>query len=90
LAVCGAFIAEFPWAGQRTILPQRASSHRAAKMDACVRGGALFGPTDRVGLELWANAAEAKVEGLEGVAANGNGGRGYLLDQMGERCGINP
>ena len=53
--------------------------------DAYVRTDALFGPTDRFGLEVWANAAEASVKGLKGIVANGNGARGYVLGQSGNR-----
>jgi hypothetical protein len=53
--------------------------------DAYTRNGALFGATDRFGFEAWAQAAEASVTGLKGVAANGNGGRGYVLGQSGAR-----
>ena len=55
------------------------------KNDAYVRTGALFGPTGRFGLEVWVNAAEASVKGLQGVVANGNGARGYVLGQSGNR-----
>ena len=55
------------------------------KNDAYVRTGALFGLTDRFGLEVWVNAAEASVKGLKGVVANGNGARGYVLGQSGSR-----
>jgi hypothetical protein len=53
--------------------------------DAYVRAGAMFGPTDRFGLETWVNAGEASVKGLKGVVANGNGARGYVLGQSGNR-----
>jgi hypothetical protein len=53
--------------------------------DAYTRDGALFGATDRFGLEVWANAAEASVHGLKGTVANGNGARGYILGQSGAR-----
>ena len=55
------------------------------KNDAYVRAGVLFGPTDRFGLEVWVNAAEASSQGLTGVVANGNGARGYVLGQSGNR-----
>lgn len=53
--------------------------------DAYVRAGALFGPADRFGLEVWVNASEASAKGLHGVVANGNGARGYVLGQMDNR-----
>lgn len=55
------------------------------KNDAYVRTGALFGLTDRFGMEVWVNAAEASVKGLKGVVANGDGARGYVLGQSGDR-----
>ncbi|MCX6931054.1 MAG: LamG domain-containing protein [Verrucomicrobia bacterium] len=55
------------------------------KHDAYVRTGALFDITDRFGLEVWVNASEASVKGLKGVVANGNGARGYVLGQSGNR-----
>ena len=55
------------------------------KSDAYVRAGALFDITDRFGLEVWVNASEASVKGLKGVVANGNGARGYVLGQSGNR-----
>ena len=55
------------------------------KQDAYVRAGALFKLTDRFGLEVWVNAAEASIKGLKGVVANGNGARGYVLGQSGGR-----
>jgi hypothetical protein len=53
--------------------------------DAYVRASALVGRTDRFGLEVWVNAAEASVKGLKGVVANGNGALGYVLGQSGNR-----
>lgn len=49
--------------------------------DAYSRSNALFGVTDRFGLEVWANASEGSVNGLKGVVANGNGAQGYVLGQ---------
>jgi hypothetical protein len=53
--------------------------------DAYVRAGALFGRDDRFGLEAWVSAAEASVQGLKGIVANGNGALGYVLGQSADR-----
>jgi hypothetical protein len=55
------------------------------KKDAYVRAGALFGSSDRFGLEVWANAHDESAKGLKGVVANGDGARGYVLGQSGNR-----
>ena len=55
------------------------------KQDAYVRKGALFGATDRFGLEVWVKAAAGSVKGLKGSVANGNGALGYVLGQSGNR-----
>ncbi len=52
---------------------------------AYVRKGALFGANDRFGLEVWVRAAEQSAKGLKGIVANGHGGLGYVLGQMGDR-----
>lgn len=49
------------------------------------RQGALFAAGDNFVIEAWALAGEADGEGLRGVAANGDGGRGYVLGLMGDR-----
>jgi len=53
--------------------------------DAYVRAGAFFGRDDRFGLEAWVSAAEASVQGLKGIVANGNGALGYVLGQSADR-----
>jgi hypothetical protein len=53
--------------------------------DAYFLNGALLGVTDRFGLEVWVNATEASAKGLHGAVANGNGARGYVLGQSGDR-----
>lgn len=71
--------------------PSVPSAHGAGALafdgdqDAYVRAGALFSPTERFGLEVWVNAGEETVTGLKGIVANGNGGRGYVLGQSGNR-----
>jgi hypothetical protein len=50
---------------------------------AYVRDGALFGPTDRFGMEVWVAAGEADAQGLKGVMANGTGAQGYVIGQSG-------
>ena len=55
--------------------------------DAYVLAGGLSNPPRYFVLEVWAQATNADAPGLHGVAALGNGARGYSLVQFGRQWG---